>query len=179
MLSNDPAACAALYADDAVLILPGAAAIKGKKAILDAYSGWLKDMKVTEANVRLTFAPWSGLALQAGYNLRAESTPTAVVQWRFAEIGARTRLDFVGGRFSPFAGLSLLPMGKLQTDTAQAKEAEITSLAGEAGLEVQTGFFHAALGYYVERFTFPVLGGSQRIDEFSMLRLRIGFQAGR
>ncbi len=51
MLANDPAACAALYADDAVLVLPGSGAIKGKKAILEAYSGWLKDVKVTEASV--------------------------------------------------------------------------------------------------------------------------------
>lgn len=49
MLANDAAACAALYADDAVLVLPGSGAIKGKKAIFDAYAGWLKDVKVTEA----------------------------------------------------------------------------------------------------------------------------------
>ncbi len=48
MLANDAAACAALYADDAVLVLPGSGAIKGKKAIADAYAGWLKDVKVTD-----------------------------------------------------------------------------------------------------------------------------------
>jgi uncharacterized protein (TIGR02246 family) len=51
MLANDAAACAALYADDAVLVLPGSPAIKGAKAIADAYAGWLKDFKVTEAAV--------------------------------------------------------------------------------------------------------------------------------
>ncbi len=49
MLAGDAAAVAALYADDAVLVLPGSGAIKGKKAIADAYAGWLKDVKVTEA----------------------------------------------------------------------------------------------------------------------------------
>ena len=49
MLANDAAACAALYADDAVLVLPGSGAIKGKKAITDAYAGWLQQVKVTEA----------------------------------------------------------------------------------------------------------------------------------
>jgi uncharacterized protein (TIGR02246 family) len=48
MLANDAAAAAALYADDAVLVLPGSSAIKGKKAIADAYAGWLKDVKVTD-----------------------------------------------------------------------------------------------------------------------------------
>lgn len=51
MLANDAAACAALYADDAVLVLPGLPAIKGKKAIAEAYAGWLKDVKVTDAAV--------------------------------------------------------------------------------------------------------------------------------
>ena len=51
MLANDAAACAALYADDAVLVLPGSGAIKGRKAIADAYAGWLKDVKVTDAAV--------------------------------------------------------------------------------------------------------------------------------
>lgn len=51
MLANDPAACAALYADDAVLVLPGSGAIKGKKAIADAYADWLRGVKVTDAAV--------------------------------------------------------------------------------------------------------------------------------
>ena len=48
MLAGDAAAAVALYADDAVLVLPGSPAIKGKKAIAEAYEGWLKDVKVTE-----------------------------------------------------------------------------------------------------------------------------------
>jgi len=60
MLANDAAACAALYADDAVLVLPGMGAIKGKKAIADAYAGWLKEVKVTEAAVMDTHYRSSG-----------------------------------------------------------------------------------------------------------------------
>ena len=48
MLAGDAAAAAALYADDAVLVLPGSSAIKGKKAIAEAYEGWLKDVKVAD-----------------------------------------------------------------------------------------------------------------------------------
>jgi len=51
MRANDAAACAALYAEDAVLVLPGSGAIKGKKAIAAAYGAWLKDVKVTDAAV--------------------------------------------------------------------------------------------------------------------------------
>jgi uncharacterized protein (TIGR02246 family) len=51
MLANDAAACAALYADDAILVLPGTGAIKGRKAIAEAYAGWLQQFKVTDASL--------------------------------------------------------------------------------------------------------------------------------
>ncbi len=60
MLANDAAAAAACYADDAVLVLPGSGAIKGKKAIADAYAGWLKDVKVTEVALTDTHTRTAG-----------------------------------------------------------------------------------------------------------------------
>ena len=47
MLANDAHACAALYDEEAVLVLPGTGAIKGRKAIEEAYAGWLAQMRVT------------------------------------------------------------------------------------------------------------------------------------
>ena len=41
ILMGDAAAVAACYADDAVLVMPGSAAIKGKKAIVEALGGFL------------------------------------------------------------------------------------------------------------------------------------------
>jgi len=66
MLANDAAACASLYADDAVMVLPGSGAIKGKKAIADAYAGWLKNVKVTDAAVMDTHYQ-SGGKVSAGW----------------------------------------------------------------------------------------------------------------
>jgi uncharacterized protein (TIGR02246 family) len=51
MLANDAGAVAELYADDAVLVLPGTGAIKGKKAIAAAYEGWLKEFRVTAVEI--------------------------------------------------------------------------------------------------------------------------------
>ena len=51
MLSNDAEACAALYAEDAVLVLPGSGEIKGRKAIAEAYAGWLGQMRVTAVTI--------------------------------------------------------------------------------------------------------------------------------
>src|SRR5512140_3951376 len=66
MLANDAAAVGALYADDAVMVLPGSGAIKGRKAIADAYAGWLKNVKVTEAAVMDTHYQ-SGGHVSAGW----------------------------------------------------------------------------------------------------------------
>jgi uncharacterized protein (TIGR02246 family) len=48
VLAGDAAALAALYADDAVLVLPGTPAARGGKAIAESFAGWLKETKVTE-----------------------------------------------------------------------------------------------------------------------------------
>lgn len=48
MLAGDAAALAALYADDAVLVMPGAPAARGGKAIAETFAGLVKDVKVTE-----------------------------------------------------------------------------------------------------------------------------------
>jgi uncharacterized protein (TIGR02246 family) len=47
-LAGDAAALAALYADDAVLAMPGAPAARGGKAIAEVLASWLKDTKITE-----------------------------------------------------------------------------------------------------------------------------------
>lgn len=46
LLAGDAAALASLYADDAVLVMPGSPAINGGKAIAETFTGWLKGTKV-------------------------------------------------------------------------------------------------------------------------------------
>lgn len=77
MLANDAAACAALYADDAVLVLPGSAAIKGGKAIAEAYAGWLAQVKVTEAAVMDTHYLSSGHVSSGWGSFKVTTIPKA------------------------------------------------------------------------------------------------------
>jgi uncharacterized protein (TIGR02246 family) len=77
MLANDAAACAALYADDAVLVLPGSGAIKGKKAIADAYAGWLGTVKVTEAVLMDTHYESAGKVSSGWGGFKVTTVPKA------------------------------------------------------------------------------------------------------
>lgn len=77
MLAGDAGAAAALYADDAVLVLPGSPAIKGKTAITAAYEGFLKDVKVTEVALTDTHYRTAG-HLSAGWgHWRMTTAPKA------------------------------------------------------------------------------------------------------
>jgi uncharacterized protein (TIGR02246 family) len=66
MIAGDAAGVAALYADNAVLVLPGSPAIKGGKAIAEAIAGFLKDTKVTDFVMTDTHYRTSG-HLSAGW----------------------------------------------------------------------------------------------------------------
>ncbi len=139
-------------------------------------------MTVTEAEAQVIFSPTPWFGFGGGYVTRAERTKLATQRWRFPRVLATTRFPFVGGKVTSVNGLSILP-GATYTgyvdSTGTPVKPEQFSLAGEAGLEVRTGFFSAAVSYYVERFTFPLLAGETRRDQFSALRVRVGLQVGR
>ena len=143
-----------------------------------------EDLTVTEIEGDVTFqpAPWFGL--RAGYVRRVTKTELASQRWEFPRATAVTRFSFVGGGITTVTGISLLP-GARYSGYLDAQNRPINpdpfSLAGEAGLEAHSGNFTAALLYYAERFTFPRVNNNAtaRADQFSALRLRIGFQLGR
>lgn len=159
------------------------------KAIADLRTGKLstnratgEDLSLTEAEGQLIFspAPWFGFG--GGYVMRTEKTDLATQRWTFPRVSATSRFTFVGGAVTTVTGVSVLPAahytGHADT-TGKLLQPDPFSLAGEAGIEVRTGFLSAGFTYYVERFTFPVLDGNKRRDQFSALRLRVGLQAGR
>ncbi|HEX2799633.1 MAG TPA: SgcJ/EcaC family oxidoreductase [Thermoanaerobaculia bacterium] len=77
VLAGDAAALAALYADDAVLAMPGAPAARGGKAIAESLAAWLKDIKVTEFALTDSHYQTAG-HLSAGWgNWKMTSVPKA------------------------------------------------------------------------------------------------------
>ncbi|HMC55553.1 MAG TPA: hypothetical protein VKH19_10305 [Gemmatimonadaceae bacterium] len=141
-----------------------------------------EDMTVSEVQGDITFSPVPWFGFGGGYVRRMEQTQLATQRWEFPRVSAMARFPFVGGAITSVTGISVLP-GASYTGYIDSVGTTIKpnpfSLAGEAGLELRTGVLSAALTYYVERFTFPVVAGEERRDQFSTLRLRVGLQAGR
>lgn len=142
-----------------------------------------EDLTVTEVEGDLTLqpAPWFGL--RGGYVVRTTTTDIATQRWAFPRASAVARFAFVGGAITTTTGISVLP-GATYTGYLDAQGDAINpalSVAGEAGIELHTGSFTAALLYYAERFAFPKVNNSTdgRTDQFSALRLKLGFQLGR
>jgi hypothetical protein len=132
-----------------------------------------ENLTVTEAEGDLTYSPAPWFELAGGYVMRGESTPLARQSWAFPRAMAATRFSFVGGAVRTLTAVSVLPYA-IYSDTTY-KPSSI-NLAGEAGLELNVGAFNTAVTYYVERFSFEPVNAFQRKDQFSMLRVRIGFQ---
>lgn len=77
VLAGDAAALAALYADEAVLAMPGAPAARGNKAITESLAAWLKDTKVTEFTLMASHYQTAG-HLSAGWgNWKMTTVPKA------------------------------------------------------------------------------------------------------
>jgi hypothetical protein len=141
-----------------------------------------EDLTVTEAEADLTFSPAPWFGIRGGYVVRKDATKLANQHWQFPRASIVTRFPFVGGAVVNVMGFSVLPLASYsgQVDaTGKEMKPNPFSLAGEAGLELHSGPFSAGVIYYVEKFTFPVLNGEIRKDQFSTIRLRLGLQGGR
>ena len=143
-----------------------------------------EELTVTEAEADVTVSPAPWFGLRGGYVRRATKTDLATQRWEFPKASAVARFDFVGGAIRTITGISVLP-GAKYTGYLDAQGESIDpdpfSIAGEAGLELHSGSFTAALLYYAERFSFPTVNNAaqSRTDQFSALRLRVGYQLGR
>ena len=133
-----------------------------------------EDMKVAEAEGTIGFVPTRSFSLEAGGTMRGQSTPIARQRWQFASVSVLFHPTLIGDRIRTVMGFSLLPVGSLAESDSTSIPIEPTSMAGDAGLEVKTGLFTAALLYHAERISFA----TGRVDRFSTLRLRLGLQVG-
>jgi hypothetical protein len=133
-------------------------------------------IKLTQIGGDLTIQPAEYLGLRIGYMRRAlnegDQASLALQRWDITRVSAVTKLNFVGGRFATVAGFSILPFSKYSGNATEKPEP--FSYAGEAGIAFQSGWFRMDALYGIERLQFPKSGDTQRIDQLSTLRLRMG-----
>jgi hypothetical protein len=134
-------------------------------------------LTITEATGDVTFfiTPWLGLG--GGFARKSESTKIAMQRWDIPRASITALASFVGDFISTTTTFSVLPAANF-TGMPDDHQPDI-GMAGEAGLELRRGSLDAGLTYYVERLPFPELRGRTRVDQFSSLRLRMGFKIGR
>ena len=134
-------------------------------------------LTITEATGDVTFfiTPWLGLG--GGFARKSESTKIAVQRWDIPRASITARSSFVGDFISTTTTFSVLPAASF-TGMPEDHQPDI-GMAGEAGIELRRGSLDAGMTYYVERLPFPELRGRTRVDQFSSLRLRVGFKIGR
>jgi hypothetical protein len=116
--------------------------------------------------------PWLGVG--GGYAARGEDAGVAAQIWGVPRAIINARSNFVGDVISTTTSLLVLPRATYTGD----QKPEI-GFAGEAGIELRRGALDAAIVYYVERMPFAELNGNTRTDQFSTVRLRLGFKLGR
>ena len=131
------------------------------------------DLTVTEATGDLTLQPASWLGIRGGYVLRAHKDAVSLQRWTYPRGTLLLRLPFVGGQVTTITGVSVMPGS---TYSGAVEKPDPFSLGGEAGIELHTGWVNAGILYTVEGFDFPE---SERKDQFSSIRLRLGLKRGR
>src|SRR5207253_2607347 len=94
-------------------------------------------------------------------------------RWVYPRATLLVRLPFVGGQVTTITGVSVMPGA---TYSGALEKPDPFSLGGEAGIELHSGWVNAGILYSVEGFNFPE---SERKDQFSSIRLRLGLKRGR
>jgi hypothetical protein len=129
--------------------------------------------------------PVRQLGLRTGVILRGQKSLIATQTAMIPKVSLVSRFGFIGDIFSTYAAFSLMPKAKMSfgrdpvTDDVITETGTLFSRGGEVGIDFRlaraTGL-NGGLTYFVEQISFEE---SDRIETFSAIRLRFGFNIGR
>jgi hypothetical protein len=105
---------------------------------------------------------------------RSYSSPLARQHWSELSLGGEGHAPLIDGILDASLGLSLAPVVRVT-----GRQAPDLAVAGLARLRHSGERLDLSLGYSLERYDFPVVNGTRRIEEISMLTLRAGLRFGR
>lgn len=121
---------------------------------------------------RLDLLSWfRGTASAVG---RSYDGALARQHWSELSLGGEGHAPLIDGILDASLGLSLAPV--VQVTGRQGPD---LAVAGLARLRHSGERLDLSLGYSLERYDFPVVNGTRRVEEISMLVLRAGLRFGR
>jgi hypothetical protein len=94
--------------------------------------------------------------------------------WSELSLGGEGHAPLIDGILDASLGLSLAPVVRVT-----GRQAPDLAVAGLARLRHSGERLDLSLGYSLERYDFPVIEGTRRVEEISMLTLRAGLRFGR
>ena len=105
---------------------------------------------------------------------RSYSSALARQHWSELSLGGEGHAPLIDGILDASLGLSLAPVVRVT-----GRQAPDLAIAGLARLRHSGERLDLSLGYSLERYDFPVVSGTRRVEEISMLTLRAGLRFGR
>ena len=105
---------------------------------------------------------------------RSYSSPLARQHWSELSLGGEGHAPLIDGILDASLGFSLAPVVRVT-----GRQGPDLAVAGLARLRHSGERLDLSLGYSLERYDFPVVSGTRRIEEISMLTLRAGLRFGR
>ena len=144
-----------------------------------------ENLKVTEFEGSAGVFPVEQLGLRAGLVMRGAKSELATQTAIIPKVSLVSRFRFIGDVFNTYAAFSLLPKAKMNygtdqvTGLATTETGSLFSRGGEVGIEfrlVRATGLNGALTYVAEQISFD---DSPRVESYSAIRLRFGFNFGR
>jgi hypothetical protein len=105
---------------------------------------------------------------------RSYSGALARQHWSELSLGGEGHAPLIDGILDASLGLSLAPVVRVT-----GRQGPDLAVAGSARLRHSGERLDLSLGYSLERYDFPVVEGTRRVEEISMLTLRAGLRFGR
>ena len=132
------------------------------------------DRTVGELGLEASALPLPWLAFTLGATGRSYTTPLARQRWIAMSTGIEARVQMLDGAVRGSARMALMP-------AVSVSGLDAPDFAAESGVDIayHSRLVTAQLGYSLERYDFPEVGGARRLEQLGQLTASIGIRFSR
>jgi hypothetical protein len=127
------------------------------------------DRRFGELDVAALITPFPWLAFEVGGTSRTWTGPLGRQRWLTMRAGAEVRLALADDRVRGMLGGALMPVVSVS-----GAESPSVAIAASSRLTYAHRTLSASVGYEIERYDFPVSGGTRRLEQVSTMSASIG-----